>query len=620
MGDIKLLEDSFFMESAEYEYTPARVIEHKGHQLHILGTVHGKMGHAGVPTGNNRRYGVPIIESNLKRLAPAIAARGLFGEADHPSDGKTKLQRISHIVTDLKLESNGIIGGSWDILDTPNGRIEQAVLKAGGRLGASTRGRGTTSVGTDGVEDVNPDYLLITVDGVVDPAAKDSYPTLVAEAQDLQQLEEMVMSYEILKRDYPGLTEELVAKVLEEHKDKIVVQVPEEFEGFEDAVSVVRKEFEEKLGKQAEDLKSLTLDALDEYRKDISTEERGKLMQTLEPVKDRVALEDISRVLVRRGILLTDEQKAQIEDMKAALKEAQESKEQAEKKLDEVHEQANVLADLGTKASMTLVAERALGGKPYRQAVLDVLGDFSKYETREDFQKALDSSIGKFDENEQETTSLKNEAQAKELEREREEHRQTLAGLERSLGDIEKAHEEEVAELKSRHEVETSELKAEVESWKERFERERKQVEDLNVTVREAITAAKEIEQEALGDEQKYEEKIRDLKDRNKVLREELDRANLKVKVERMLIGRKDADRLRPLVENVEDEDEAAKIIASAVKGSTSMAEGQKPKPKGIQSVLTDDDDSRNVAGTADFHEEMADLGIEDPSSLVEND
>ena len=617
--DIKLLEDSFFMESAEYEYTSQRVIEHKGHQLHILGTVHGKMGHAGVATGNNRRYGVPIMESNLERLAPAIKARGVFGEADHPSDGKTKLQRIAHIITSLKLESNGILKGSWDILDTPCGRIEQAVLKAGGRLGASTRGRGTTSVSTDGVEDVNPDYMLITVDGVVDPAAKDSYPALVAEAQDLQQLEEMVMSYEILKRDYPGLTEELVAKVLEEHKDKIVVQVPDSFEGFDDAVAVVRTEFDEKLKQQVEGLKDLTLDALDEYRKDISEEEREKLMQTLDPVKDRVALEDISRVLVRRGVLLTDEVKVQVEDLKKVLKETQEEKVTVEKKLTEIQEQADILADLGTKASMTLVAERALGGKSYRQAVLDVLGDFSQYKTKDDFQKAIDSAIGKFDENEQETTSLRTEAQAKELEQEREAHRNALSGLEKSLGEVETAHEEEIADLKSNNEVEISELKAEVESWKERYESERKKNEELHSTVKDAITAAKDVERAALEDEGMYEEKIRDLKDRNRELGEEIEKANLKMKVEMMLVGRKDADKLRPMVEHVEDEDEAARIIANAVKNSTSdPVTESRPKPKGVQSVHLEES-SQGVGGTADFQDEMVSLGIEDPSVLVEN-
>jgi hypothetical protein len=623
MSEIHLLEDSVFLAGTEYEFTPGRMVESKGHQLHILGTIHGKMGHAGVPTGNNRRYPTKIVNENISRLLPAIKARGVFGEADHPSDGRTKLQRVSHIVTSAKLESNGILNGTWDILDTPNGRIVQAVCKAGGRLGASTRGRGSTSMGGDGVEDVNPDYKMITIDAVVDPAAKDSYPKLVAEAQSLDQLEEMVLDYEYMSKEYPGLTEELVVKVLEEHKDKIRVQVPAEFEGYEDAVAVVRTEFAEKLESQKKDLAQITLDSMEQFREDVADEERGKLMRTLDPVKDRVALEDISRVLVRRGILLTDEQRVRLADLEQAVKDAQGEKDTIKAKMEELQEQTDILASLGTKASMTLVAERMLGGKSYRQAVLDVMGDFSQYKTKEEFGKAIDSAIRQFEANEQATDDLKGESNAKALEQERKEHRESLSRLEQSLGDVETAHTEEIDELNSRHETEVAEFQAEIESWKGRYDEERKRTEKLTSDVQEAIREGQRISKLALADEKKYEDAIRELKGRNEGLREEAERSELKFKIEKMLSGRPDADRLRPMVENADDEEEAASIIAAAVTATPpeSISEDgrhdDKPQPRGVQDVeITDEQKMSSVDGTSEFHEEMESLGV-DPSDVL---
>ena len=626
MSEIQLLEDSVFLAGTEYEFTPGRVVESKGTQLHILGTVHGKMGHAGVPTGNNRRYPTKIVEANIARLAPAIAARGVFGEADHPSDGRTKLQRVAHIVTGMKMESNGVVTGVWDLLDTPNGRIEHAICKAGGRLGASTRGRGSTTVGGDGVEDVNPDYKMITIDGVVDPAAKDSYPKLVSEAQNLMQLEEMVLTYENMSKEYPGLTEELVAKVLEEHKDKIRVQVPEEFEGFEEAVTVIRTEFEEKLETQKTDLAKITLDSMESFREEVADEERGKLMRTLDPVKDKVALEDISRVLVRRGVLLTDEQKVRVADLEQAVRDTQAEKEVIQGKMAELQEQTDILANLGTKASMTLVAERRLGGKSYRQAVLDVMGDFSQYTTKETFNKALDSAIEQFDANQKETDDLKGEATEKALEQERTEHLDALSRLEQSLGEVEKAHSEEVDELKSKNETEVAEIRAEAESWKERYDEERKVTDKLNSKVQTAIGEARRISEEAIQAEKEYEEAIRTLQDRNEGLKEEIEKSGLKFKIEKMLAGRPDADRLRPMVENVDTEEEAANIIAAAVTfsppGTVSEEDepSRVPMPRGVQDVEIDEPQNGDVDGTSEFHEEMASLGVDPSDVIVEHD
>jgi hypothetical protein len=612
MPDKKILEDVNFLSPDDYQYTPERFVESKsGSKLHILGHIEGKFAHADVPTANNRRYGRGVMESNLKRLASNIEARGVYGELDHPSDGRTLFQRVSHIVTRLDMKEDGQVFGGWDILDTPNGRIQQAICKAHGRLGTSSRGVGTTTPGKDGIEDVNNDFMLVTFDAVVDPAAKDAYPKLVKEAKDLRQIEEMVVTYEVLKRDFPGLTDELTEHVLKEHK-KTQVQVPGNFEGFDHAVEIVRGEFQTKLAEQKDEFRTLTLDAIAQYREQVAEEEREKLLSTLTPVQDRAALEEVGRILSRRNILVPEEFKGRIEDLQRALEDAQGRYRALEASYGKLDEQTKLLASMGEQLTLLLDAEKALGGKGYRQAVLDLLGSPVKH-TKDEWKKALDSAIAEFDKKENENKDLKAQADLDLLEKERTEHREALSRLENQLGEIEKARSEEIDKIKSQHEVVVGEHRAEVESWKKRYEEANQKATDL-VSKYEALYAeAKRVEGEANADEKKYEHKIRTLEDRNKELKSEVEAVSRKVEVERMLSGRSDAAKLRSLVDRATSIEEAAEIIKNAVT-STPM---EPPQPRGVQVVKDDDggDGTKPFGASMEFQEQMQRLGV-DPKTI----
>src|ERR1035437_2209468 len=63
----------------------------------------GPFGKCDRPTANGRVYPRPIMEREVANLEPAIKARKLKGELDHPGDGKTKLTRVSHIITELSI-------------------------------------------------------------------------------------------------------------------------------------------------------------------------------------------------------------------------------------------------------------------------------------------------------------------------------------------------------------------------------------------------------------------------------------------------------------------------------------------------------------------------------------
>lgn len=618
MGDAKILTDTIFMDSSEYELTPGRMVEGRGGgKWKILGTLRGQMGVVDEPTANGRRYPSPIIKNNLSRIAENLASRGVYGELDHPADGRTLFQRVSHIITDLHLEGK-VLKGSWDIIETPNGRIMAAVCKAGGRMGASTRGSGTTTPGKDGYEDVNDDYRFISVDGVVDPAAKDSYPKLVAEAKSMTHLEEMVVTYEVLAKDFPGLKDELVDLVLREHRDKVQVQVPDDIGAARDALKV---EFEEKLTQQKKDLPLVVLETLGSFRGEVAEQERSKLLSTLDPVLDRGALEDISRVLARRGIQVPEEYEGRIKDLTTALNTADGKAQDAQGKLESLQRETDILTRLSIQASMMIAAERRLGGKTYREAVLGMVGNPEKYEDKESFVEAIDKAAAEFEKKDKENENLRAEGTQDQWEKERQEHRDKLAELEKRLGEIEKSHAAEMEEQQSSHELEISELKADLSRVRRERDDASGKIEKALEKYDELYREAKRVEREANDDEVRYEAEIAKLRKREEKLKSEVEDAVRRVQIEQMLTGRPDADRLRSLVMGTKTVEEAAKIIQGEVMKPRENAGGTRkplaesvvpdsvPKPaRGVQ--RTREENTDRLSSDAALDEEMSELGV----------
>ena len=134
---------------------------------------------ADTPTSNRRIYPKPLWERETGKLQKAIEERKLFGTLDHPEDGRTRLSEVSHIITKLYLDGNQVIGEA-EILDTIPGQNLKAIIKAGGRVGVSSRGVGSTQQVDEG-ELVQDDYNLTTFDFVANPAESSAYPRVVVE-------------------------------------------------------------------------------------------------------------------------------------------------------------------------------------------------------------------------------------------------------------------------------------------------------------------------------------------------------------------------------------------------------------------------------------------------------
>jgi hypothetical protein len=153
--------------------------------------IEGVFQRAGQPNQNKRIYEKKILVREMGRLDESIKERRLMGELDHPSHDSVKLQNVSHLITNLRMEGNEMIGRA-EILSTPAGQVAQALIKGGVKLGISSRGMGTLSEADNGFKKVNGDFKLVTFDLVADPSTKGAFPALVNESHDSQFIQDTI--------------------------------------------------------------------------------------------------------------------------------------------------------------------------------------------------------------------------------------------------------------------------------------------------------------------------------------------------------------------------------------------------------------------------------------------
>jgi len=145
--------------------------------------IEGVFAQADKKNRNGRVYPKPIMERAVnKYVQTQVSKKRAVGELNHPEGPTVNLDKVSHLITDLKLEGNDVIGKA-QILDTPMGKIVKGLLEGGVQLGVSTRGMGSLE-NRNGVAYVKDDFILSTVDIVQDPSAPDAFVNGIMEGVD----------------------------------------------------------------------------------------------------------------------------------------------------------------------------------------------------------------------------------------------------------------------------------------------------------------------------------------------------------------------------------------------------------------------------------------------------
>jgi len=132
---------------------------------------------------NGRLYeGKTLAEAVRKYDENFVSKNRAMGELGHPEGPTVNLERVSHLIKDLKQEGNNYIGHA-DILETPYGNIVKNLIESGAKLGVSSRGMGSLER-KNGVNVVGNDFMLSAVDIVADPSAPDAFVEGIMEGRE----------------------------------------------------------------------------------------------------------------------------------------------------------------------------------------------------------------------------------------------------------------------------------------------------------------------------------------------------------------------------------------------------------------------------------------------------
>lgn len=133
---------------------------------------------------NGRMYKSETLAKEVGRYNEEYVTKGrAFGELGHPDTPSINLDRVSHLITNLKQEGN-IWVGKAKILETPMGKIAKSLMEGGACLGVSSRGMGSLKE-VNGVNVVQDDYYLATAaDIVADPSAPGAFVQGIMEGKE----------------------------------------------------------------------------------------------------------------------------------------------------------------------------------------------------------------------------------------------------------------------------------------------------------------------------------------------------------------------------------------------------------------------------------------------------
>jgi hypothetical protein len=219
----------------------------------VIMRVRGMFACADKVTANGTLYKKSLWEREAERIKPLLEERSVLMLADHPEklpDGSVKSPSVNNVaggLTGLTVLPDGKIMGEAEFADTEAGRNAAAIVRAGFKLGTSSRARGTFTeaelnegdplaagntewIGQK-VKVVDDNFHFKTFDVVVDQSVAG------AKIDDFQEEETIDMELDIAK-----LTEKDWEKVLGHDKVKALVEGK-----VKESEETLKKEFEGKI-------------------------------------------------------------------------------------------------------------------------------------------------------------------------------------------------------------------------------------------------------------------------------------------------------------------------------------------------------------------------------------
>ena len=134
---------------------------------------------------NGRMYKEGTMDKEVGRyMKEYVEKNRAYGELGHPDTPSINLDRVSHLIVDLRKEGKNYVGKA-KILETPMGMIARGLLDGGANLGVSSRAMGSLKTNNEGVQIVQDDFMLSTAaDIVADPSAPDAFVRGIMEGKE----------------------------------------------------------------------------------------------------------------------------------------------------------------------------------------------------------------------------------------------------------------------------------------------------------------------------------------------------------------------------------------------------------------------------------------------------
>jgi len=141
---------------------------------------------AALKNRNGRVYPMEVLEPEVNRYVKEYVVHNrAFGELNHPDNPSINLDRVSHIIKELRKEGSNFIGKAKIMVETPMGKIVKSLMDEEAKLGVSSRGMGSLSEDHEGTQVVQDDFQLNTAaDIVADPSAPQAFVRGIMEGRE----------------------------------------------------------------------------------------------------------------------------------------------------------------------------------------------------------------------------------------------------------------------------------------------------------------------------------------------------------------------------------------------------------------------------------------------------